>query len=164
MFHASSNLLEWQGGHFGAGWPRFQVRSFSQGNAPIRTWCPIFTPDEPWKKPGVPYCPSNPGCLIEILMMVYHNPPKKHGQCNPLLYTLNNQGPFFLCSDGFPTTGILNFLEFATSKFWRKMPQVFRNEGKQHISISLSLSLSLQCAPAKSRFTLLFNKKSWKIK
>ena len=111
---------------------------------PIRTWCPIFTPDEPWKKPGVPYVPSNPDCLIEILMMVYHNSPKKHGQFNPLLYTLNNhQGPFFLCSDGFPTTGILKFLEFATSIFWRKMPQVFINEGKQHISISLSLCLSL---------------------
>ena len=39
------------------------------------TFCWIHQAFQPRKKnPGVPYFPLNPGCLIEILVMVFHNP------------------------------------------------------------------------------------------
>ena len=51
------------------------------------------TPIEPRKKKQRPYFPSNPACLIRILIMGFQN-PHIPGYYNPL-YTQNNQGHYF---------------------------------------------------------------------
>ena len=76
-------------------------------------------PCEPRKRPGVPYFPWNPCCLIEILIMVYDK-PHVTGQYSPL-YTLNNQGPFFhlSCQQGNFRVQKVSMTQRADENSWK---------------------------------------------
>ena len=117
------------------------------------------TPIEPRKKKQRPYFPSNPACLIRILIMGFQN-PHIPGYYNPL-YTQNNQGHYFCAQLDYSVVNIPHGAAFLSPiigpTFIQKTKREFlRNPGIPIINNlpSLKPTWHLKKHPWKRRFLL----------